>query len=43
MSDLKHIGIAALTVNSATVQKHVVEQISHWFTADTALKAGRVT
>lgn len=38
MSELKHVGIAALTVNRSTVQKHVVEQISHRFTADTALK-----
>lgn len=37
---LKHIGIAALTVDGPTVEKHVVEQISHWFTANTTLRRG---
>lgn len=33
----QHIGVAALAVNRPAVEEHVVQQISHWFTANTTL------
>lgn len=34
---IKSPGVAALTVDFASVDKHAVKKVSHWFTADCAL------